>query len=74
MANLANFLLERAIATAKIEGEFPTLTREAEATECLKALIRGERPKNSKLVKLAHSLDIETEQLVELCDRLCLRK
>ncbi|WP_013325652.1 ribbon-helix-helix domain-containing protein [Gloeothece verrucosa] len=74
MANLANFLLERSISTAKVDGEFPTNAGEAQAVEFLKAITKGERPKNSKLVKLAHCLDLETDQLVQLCDRLFMKK
>jgi hypothetical protein len=69
MANLANFLLERSIASAKIDGEFPTKVGEALATEFIKTITQGKRPTKAQLLKLSHLLDLPTEELIKLCDR-----
>jgi CopG-like RHH_1 or ribbon-helix-helix domain, RHH_5 len=66
MANLANFLLERTISSAKESGEFPTTDDGEQAIAFLKKLAQGKRPTKAELIKIAQLLDESPEAVARL--------
>jgi len=66
MANLANFLLERTIASAKVSGEFPTADEKEETVAFLKKLAQGKRPSHAEVVKVAQLIGESPEAIAKL--------
>ena len=67
----SDYLIEKAVEDAKKTGEIQNdFTKGNIAISLLKSFTNGKRPSKSELLKLSHSLDMKTEDLMEICDRV----